>query len=95
MQNQNYCLYLKIDENDEMKSVIRNKILIAAFKQPLVEVILMFLHAALPPLINLNLLLERSGQLIRIFYDALFTCVKQLLSKFASPELERKLLMAM
>ena len=50
----------------------------------------MFLHAALPLLINLNLLLQRSDLLIQIFYDALFTCVKQLFSRFASPELVRK-----
>ena len=50
----------------------------------------MFLHAALPLLINLNLLLQRSDMLIQIFYDALFTCVKQLFSRFASPELVRK-----
>ena len=50
----------------------------------------MFLHAALPLLINLNLLLQRSNLLIQIFYDALSTCVKQLFSRFASPELVRK-----
>ena len=46
----------------------------------------MFLHAALPPLINLNLLFQRSDPLIHILYDALLTYVKQLLSRFASPE---------
>ena len=50
----------------------------------------MFLHAAFPPLINLNLLLQRSDLLIHILYDALFTCVKPFLSRFASPQLVRK-----
>ena len=75
------------------KGILDNKIknrLIAALKHPLAEAILMFLHAALPLLINLNLLLQRSDLLIQIFYDALFTCVKQLFSRFASPELVRK-----
>ena len=64
--------------------------LIAAFKHPLAETMLMFLHTALTPLINLNLLLQRSDSLIHILYNTLFTCVKQLLSRFASPELVRK-----
>ena len=41
----------------------------------------MFSHAALPPLINLNLLLQRSD---------LLPVLKQLLSRFAFPELVRK-----
>ena len=85
-----FFLSLKTDENDEMESAIRNNRLIAAFKHPPVEVMLLFLLAALTPLINLSLLLQRSDPLIQVLYDALFTCVKQLLSRFVSPELVRK-----
>ena len=53
---------------------------------------LMFLHAVLPALINLNLLFQRSDPLIHILYDALLTCVKELLSSgFASSELVREI----
>lgn len=85
-----YCLSLKPDEKGGKEIATRNNRLIAAFKHPLAEVLLKFLHAALPPLIHLNLLLQRSDPLIHILYDALFTCAKQLLSRFASPELVRK-----
>ena len=51
---------------------------------------LIFLHAVLQPLINLTLLLKRSDPLINILYDAFFTCVKQLLSRFSSAGLVRK-----
>ena len=64
--------------------------MIAAFKHPLAEAMLVFLHAAFLLLINLNLFLQRPDLLIHILYNALFTCVKQLLSRFTSPELVRK-----
>ena len=84
-------LYVVRDEKDGMKSTTRNNKLIAHSKHPLAEVILIFLHAALPALINLNLLFQRSDPLIHILYDALLICVKQLLSsRFASPELVRE-----
>ena len=50
----------------------------------------MFLHTAVPLLINLNLLLQRSDPFIHILYDPLFACVKQLLSRFTSPELVKE-----
>ena len=73
-----------------MESATRNNRLITVCKHPLTKIMLMFLWAALPPLINLNLLLRRSGPLIYIHYNALFTYFKQLLSRFASCELVRK-----
>ena len=73
-----------------MESATRNNRLITVCKHPLTKVMLVFLWAALPPLINLNLLLRRSGPLIYIHYNALFTYFKQLLSRFASCELVRK-----
>ena len=85
-----FFLSLKTDEKDEMESAIRNNRLIAAFKHPPVEAMSLFLLAALTPLINLSLLLQRSDPLIQALCDALFTCVKQLLSSFVSPELARK-----
>ena len=81
-----YCLSLNTNEKDEMESVARNNRLIAAFKNLLVEVMLMFIYAALPLLINLKLILQRSDLLIYILYNALFICAKQFLSRFASPE---------
>ena len=85
-----FFLSLKTDEKDEMESAIRNNRLIAAFKHPPVEAMSLFFLAALTPLINLSLLLQRSDPLIHVLYDALFTCVKQLLNRFVSPELVRK-----
>ena len=73
-----------------MKSATRNNRLIAAFKHRLAEAMLMFLHIALPLLISLNLLLQRSDPLIHILYNALFTWVKQLFRRFPSTELVRK-----
>ena len=87
---ENYCLSLKTDKKDGVESVTRNNRLIAAFKHSLAEAMLVFLHAALLLLISLNLLLQRPDLLIHILYNALFTCVKQLLSRFTSPELVRK-----
>ena len=84
---QSYCLSLKADEKDGMESATRNNRLIAAIKHPFPETMLMSLHAALPPLINANLLMQRSDLLTHIYYDALFTCVKQLLSWFSFPGL--------
>lgn len=81
-----YCLSLNTNEKDEMESVARNNRLIAAFKNLLVEVMLMFIYAALPLLINLKLILQRSDLLIYILSNALFICAKQFLSRFASPE---------
>ena len=75
---------------DNISKLVAPPRLIAAFKHPLAETMLMFLHTALTPLINLNLLLQRSDSLIHILYNTLFTCVKQLLSRFASPKLVRK-----
>ena len=85
-----FFLSLKTDEKNEMESAITNNRLIAAFKHPPVEAMSLFLLAALTPLINLSLLLQRSDPLIHVLYDALFTCVKQLLNRFVSPELVRK-----
>ena len=87
---ENYCLSLKPDEKDGKETATRNNRLIDAFKHPLAEVLLKFLQATCPPLIHLNLLTQISDPLIHILCDALFTCVKQLLSRFASPELVRK-----
>ena len=85
-----FFLSLKTDEKNEMESAITNNRLIAAFKHPPAEAMSLFLLAALTPLINLSLLLQRSDPLIQALCDALFTCVKQLLSSFVSPELARK-----
>ena len=87
---QRNILSLKTDEKDEMESATRNNRLIAAFKHRLAEAMLMFLHIALPLLISLNLLLQRSDPLIHILYNALFTWVKQLFRRFLSTELVRK-----
>ena len=73
-----------------METVTRKKRLTAVFKHPLTEVMQMLLHTALPPPMNLILLLQRSDPLIHILYDALLTCVKNLWSRFVSPELVRK-----
>lgn len=54
------------------------------------EVLLESLHAVLLPLIHLNLLLQRSNPLIRIRYNAWFTCVKQVLTKVTSAEQVQK-----
>ena len=81
-----YCLSLNTNEKDEMESVARNNRLIAAFKNLLVEVMLMFIYTAPHLLINLKLILQRSNLLICILYNALFICAKQFLSRFASPE---------
>ena len=87
---QSYFLSLKTDEKDGIESATRNSRLIAAFKHPLVEATIMFLYTALPSVININLPLQRSDSVIHVFCDALLTCVKQRLSRFASPELVRK-----
>ena len=52
--------------------------------------LLRFLGSALPPLIQLNLLLQRVDPLIHIMYDSLFSCTCLLLSRFAQPEIVRE-----
>ena len=51
------------------------------------EIYLNFLHRALPRLINLNLLLQRSDPIIHLMYDALFDTSVTLLSRFISPDI--------
>ena len=85
-----YCLSLKPDEKDGKETAMRNNRITDAFKHQLAKVLLKFLQAALPPLIHLNLLIQRLDPLIHILNDALFTYVEQRLSRFASPELVRK-----
>ena len=59
-------------------------------KHPLLNELLMFLDSTLPPLIQLNLLLQRVDPLIHILYDSLFSCNSLLLSRFAQPDLVKK-----
>ena len=72
----------------EIKSRINR--LINAFKHPLLNELFRFLDSALPPLIQLNLLLQRVDPLIHILYDSLFSCTRLLLSRFAQPEIVRQ-----
>ena len=72
----------------EMKSRINR--LINAFKHPLLNELLRFLDSALPPLIQLNLLLQSVDPLIHILYDSLFSCICLLLSRFPQPEIVRQ-----
>ena len=51
---QSYYLSSKTNATFPMESASRNNRLIVAFKDPSIEVMLMFLHVALPLLINLN-----------------------------------------
>ena len=60
----------EIKNGVEIKSRINR--LINAFKHPLLNELLRFLDSALPPLIQLNLLLQRVDPLIHILYDSLF-----------------------
>ena len=82
-----YFLSLEPNEEDGRETTTRNNRIIHAFKHPLAEVLLNFLHTALPPLIHLNFLLPRSDPIIRILYNVLFTRAKQILSRFTSLEL--------
>ena len=52
----------------------------------MLEVYLNFLHGALPALICLNLLLQRSDPIIHLLYDALFDTSVLLLSRFMVPQ---------
>ena len=72
----------------EIKSRINR--LINTYKHPLLNELLRFLGSALPPLIQLNLLLQRVDPLIHILYDSLFSCTCLLLSRFAQPEIVRQ-----
>ena len=67
---QSYCLFSITNERDGTKSTPRKYRPIAAFKHPLVRVMLSFLHAALQPLINLTFLLKGSGPLTNSLYGA-------------------------
>ena len=82
-----YFLSLPPDLNNGVESETRNNRLINSFKCLLLELSLTFLHASLQPLIMLNLLLQCTDPLIHILHDALFSCTRFLLSRFAQPEL--------
>ena len=81
--------------NPEVKKKVvelktRKNRLINAFKHLLLNELLMFLDSTLPPLIQLNLLLQRVDPLIHILYDSLFSRTSLLLSRFVQPDLVRK-----
>ena len=48
------------------------------------------MQGALPTLINLNLLLERSDPIIHITHDQLFSTTCALLSRFATPDIVKQ-----
>ena len=74
---QSRFIYLKTNEKDGMKFAARNNRLIVAFKHPLAKAMLVLLYVAVPPLVNLNLLEQRSDPLIHILYYALFVYLCQ------------------
>ena len=75
---------------DGEKKLTRLNRLITSFSNEMQEVYLCFLHGALPLLINLNLLLQRSDPIIHLLYDALFDTTTILLSRFMSPQIVNK-----
>ena len=85
-----YFLSLNPEVKKGVELKTRKNRLINAFKHPLLNELLMFLDSTLPPLIQLNLLLQHVDPLIHIFYDSLFSCTSLLLSRFAKPDLVRK-----
>ena len=78
----------EIKNGVEIKS--RTNRLRNVFKHLLLNELLRFLDRALPPFIQLNLLLQRVDPLIHILYDSLFSCTRLLLSRFAQPEIVRQ-----
>ena len=72
-------------KDSEQKLIWLNR-LINSFVTKMQEIYLNFLHGALRRLINLNLLLQRSGPIIHFMYDALFDTSVTLLSRFISPD---------
>ena len=54
------------------------------------KVCCIFLQGALPTLINLNLLLQRSDPVIHIIHDQLFSTTCVLLSRFATPGIVKR-----
>ena len=66
----------------EIKSRINR--LINAFKRPLLNELLRFPDSALPPFIQLNLLLQRVDPLIHILCDSLFSSTRLLLSRICT-----------
>ena len=80
-----------LSQNPEMKDgeqkLTRLNRLINSFANEMQEIYLNFLHGALPTLINLNLLLQRSDPIIDLMYDAVFDTSVTLLSRFISPDI--------
>ena len=84
-----YFLSLNPEVKKGVELKMRKNRLINAFKHPLLK-LLMFLDSILPPLIQLNLLLQRVDPVIHILYNPLFSCTSLLLSRFAQPDLVRE-----
>ena len=82
-----YFLSQNPELKDGEKKLTRLNRLITSFRNEMQEVYLCFLHGALPLLINLNLLLQRSDPIIHLLYDALFDTTTILLSQFMSPQI--------
>ena len=81
-----YFLSQNREMKDDERKLTRLNRLINSFADEMLEIYSNFLHGALPRLINVNLLLQRSDPIIHLMYDALFDTSVTLLSLFISPD---------